>query len=224
MVLQEHTPVMVGEVMRALNVQDSGTYVDATFGRGGHTRAILDRLGPEGRVLAIDRDPDSCEASRSLFPDENRLTVVHAPFSDLSKILNARNLAQRHRLGGVPFLLQTFGPYVQELGEGRHGGLRSAISAAPDFPRPLTRAVYPEGEVVLLVPGQPRPARLLFFRCPLFWGLCVQFSAAARSLPGSLLRRCLRCKVDTTIVTGSLLRELLLLAYRATSLSLVSLR
>jgi len=46
--------------------------------------------------------------------------------------------------------------------------------------------VYPEVEVVLLVPGQPRPARLLFFRCPLFWGLCVQFSAAARSLPGSL--------------------------------------
>ena len=86
---------MVGEVMRALNVQDSGTYVDATFGRGGHTRAILELLGPEGRVLAIDRDPESCAASRKLFPAETRLTVVHAPFSDLSKILHARNLAQR---------------------------------------------------------------------------------------------------------------------------------
>ena len=95
MVLQEHSPVMVGEVMRALNVQDSGTYVDATFGRGGHTRAILERLGPEGRVLAIDRDPESCKASYKLFPAETRLTVVHAPFSDLSKILHARNLAQR---------------------------------------------------------------------------------------------------------------------------------
>ena len=86
---------MVGEVMQALNVQDSGTYVDATFGRGGHTRAILESLGPEGRVLAIDRDPEACAASRNLFPAETRLTVVHAPFSDLSKILNARNLAQR---------------------------------------------------------------------------------------------------------------------------------
>ena len=86
---------MVGEVMQALNVQDSGTYVDATFGRGGHTRAILECLGPEGRVLAIDRDPEACAASRNLFPAETRLTVVHAPFSDLSKILNARNLAQR---------------------------------------------------------------------------------------------------------------------------------
>ena len=95
MVLQEHSPVMAGEVMWALNVQDSGTYVDATFGRGGHTRAILERLGPEGRVLAIDCDPESCAASRNLFPAETRLTVVHAPFSDLSKILHARNLAQR---------------------------------------------------------------------------------------------------------------------------------
>ena len=86
---------MAGEVMQALNVQDSGTYVDATFGRGGHTRAILECLGPEGRVLAIDRDPEACAASRNLFPAETRLTVVHAPFSDLSKILHARNLAQR---------------------------------------------------------------------------------------------------------------------------------
>ena len=86
---------MVGEVMQALNVQDSGTYVDATFGRGGHTRAILECLGPEGRVLAIDRDPEACAASRNLFPTETRLTVVHAPFSDLSKVLHARNLAQR---------------------------------------------------------------------------------------------------------------------------------
>ena len=100
MVLQEHSPVMVGEVMRALNVQDSGTYVDATFGRGGHTRAILERLGPEGRVLAIDRDPESCAVSRNLFPAETRLTVVHAPFSDLSKILHGRNLAQ-HVIGIV---------------------------------------------------------------------------------------------------------------------------
>jgi 16S rRNA (cytosine1402-N4)-methyltransferase len=91
---------MVGEVMQALNVQDSGTYVDATFGRGGHTRAILECLGPEGRVLAIDRDPEACAASRNLFPAETRLTVVHAPFSDLSKILYARNLAQ-HVIGIV---------------------------------------------------------------------------------------------------------------------------
>ena len=68
MVLQEHFPVMAGEGMRALNIQGNGTYVDATFGRGGHTRAILERLGPEGRVLAIDRDPESCAASRNLFP------------------------------------------------------------------------------------------------------------------------------------------------------------
>ena len=48
-----HTSVMVKEVVEALNIRPDGTYVDATFGRGGHTRAILERLGPAGRVLAI---------------------------------------------------------------------------------------------------------------------------------------------------------------------------
>ena len=51
-----HTSVMVKEVVEALNIRPDGTYVDATFGRGGHTRAILECLGPAGRVLAIDRD------------------------------------------------------------------------------------------------------------------------------------------------------------------------
>ena len=50
---QEHTPVMVREVVRALNIKDGGIYIDATFGRGGHTRAILDRLDSTGRVVAI---------------------------------------------------------------------------------------------------------------------------------------------------------------------------
>ena len=98
MAIQEHFPVMAGEVMRALNIQESGTYVDATFGRGGHTRAILERLGPKGRVLAIDRDPESCAAARSLFPTETRLTVVHAPFSKLSEILHTRKICQ-HVIG-----------------------------------------------------------------------------------------------------------------------------
>lgn len=92
MEIQEHSPVMVREVLRALNIQAGGIYVDATFGRGGHTKAILDRLNSNGRVLAIDRDPESCTAARSSFPRENRLTVIHRQFSDLSNILDEFNL------------------------------------------------------------------------------------------------------------------------------------
>ena len=92
---------MAGEAMQALNIQNSGTYVDVTFGRGGHTRAILERLGPEGRILAIDRDPESCRVARDLFAGDSRLTVVHAVFSDLSKILDTQSLS--HRITGIIF-------------------------------------------------------------------------------------------------------------------------
>src|SRR6185295_1358452 len=52
-----HVPVLLDEALAALAIDPDGTYVDATFGRGGHARAILDRLGPAGRLVAIDRDP-----------------------------------------------------------------------------------------------------------------------------------------------------------------------
>ena len=57
----EHRPVMPGAVLDALNVKPDGIYIDGTFGRGGHARLILDRLGPEGRLLIIDRDPLAIE-------------------------------------------------------------------------------------------------------------------------------------------------------------------
>src|SRR6185503_2803408 len=58
-IVDEHTPVLVGEALAALALQAGGYYVDATFGRGGHTALILQALGREGRVLAIDRDPQA---------------------------------------------------------------------------------------------------------------------------------------------------------------------
>ena len=61
-----HAPVMVEEAVAGLKVQQAGTYVDATFGRGGHARAILARLGPEGRLLALDRDPEAVAAATTL--------------------------------------------------------------------------------------------------------------------------------------------------------------
>jgi 16S rRNA (cytosine1402-N4)-methyltransferase len=81
--LNEHKPVLVDEALAALAIDAGGYYVDATFGRGGHTARILEALGGEGRVLAIDRDPQAIEAGRRRFADDLRLTLVHAPFSQL---------------------------------------------------------------------------------------------------------------------------------------------
>ena len=90
-----HEPVMTREVVQALNVQAGGTYVDATFGRGGHTRAILDCLGSAGRVLAIDRDPDAHRCAKEMSETENRLTFVQASFSNLFETVNSHGLVDQ---------------------------------------------------------------------------------------------------------------------------------
>ena len=81
-----HQPVLLEEALAALAVRAEGIYVDATFGRGGHSRAILRRLGPGGRLIALDRDPAAVAAAREI--DDPRFTIVHAPFSELAKVLD----------------------------------------------------------------------------------------------------------------------------------------
>ena len=83
----EHEPVLVEEALALLRLEAGGYYVDATFGRGGHTARILASLGGEGRVLAIDRDPQAIEAGRRRFAGEMRLALVHAPFSALRELV-----------------------------------------------------------------------------------------------------------------------------------------
>lgn len=80
-----HVPVLVGPVLEYLAIRPGGIYVDATFGAGGHTQAILERLG-EGRLIALDADPQAVARAR-LLADE-RLTFVRANFRDLSGVLD----------------------------------------------------------------------------------------------------------------------------------------
>lgn len=74
-----HITVLLDEAVTALAVKPEGVYVDATFGRGGHSRKILAALGEQGRLIAFDRDPRAIEAGRAL--GDPRLTLVHEPFS-----------------------------------------------------------------------------------------------------------------------------------------------
>ena len=87
--MDEHKPVLVDEVLAALAVRPDGHYVDATFGRGGHSARILGALGPLGRLVAIDRDPDAIAAGRARFASESRLTLVHGAFGELATLLRA---------------------------------------------------------------------------------------------------------------------------------------
>ena len=81
--------MLAAEALAGLALEGDGYYVDATFGRGGHTSLLLQALGREGRVLALDRDPQAIAAGRQRFADEMRLTLVHASFADLGTLVPA---------------------------------------------------------------------------------------------------------------------------------------
>jgi 16S rRNA (cytosine1402-N4)-methyltransferase len=80
-----HQSVLLAEALDALAVKEDGIYVDATYGRGGHSRAILERLGSVGRLLALDRDPQAVAAAANC--GDRRFSVVHAAFSRLGQVL-----------------------------------------------------------------------------------------------------------------------------------------
>jgi 16S rRNA (cytosine1402-N4)-methyltransferase len=79
-----HEPVLAREAIEALAVRPDGIYVDGTFGRGGHSRLILERLGPSGRLIALDRDPQAAEAARAII--DRRFSFFKAKFSELEMV------------------------------------------------------------------------------------------------------------------------------------------
>jgi 16S rRNA (cytosine1402-N4)-methyltransferase len=110
-----HQPVLGHEAIEALALRPDGTYVDGTFGRGGHTRLILERLGAAGRLIALDRDPQAAEAARAI--GDPRFSFFKAKFSDLSMVP-----AQVH---GMLFDLGVSSPQLDDPARGfsfRHDG------------------------------------------------------------------------------------------------------
>jgi len=80
-----HVPVMLPESLQALNIRTDGTYLDGTFGRGGHARALLAQLGAKGRLLLMDRDPAAVAVARSEFGNDPRVSIRHGSFAELAE-------------------------------------------------------------------------------------------------------------------------------------------
>lgn len=87
-----HITVLLAEAVAALAIKPAGIYVDATFGRGGHSRRILEALGPGGRLVALDRDPVAIAAGQAIV--DPRFTLVHAHFSRIDAVLDELGIAQ----------------------------------------------------------------------------------------------------------------------------------
>ena len=89
----EHKSVLFREAIDALNIRPGGVYMDLTAGGGGHSAAILDRLGDAGRLICVDQDPDVIAALSVRFSGEERVTVVRRNFSEVQEILNGLGIA-----------------------------------------------------------------------------------------------------------------------------------
>jgi len=85
-----HQPVLLNEAITALQPHADGIYVDATFGRGGHTRALLNHLSAVGRVIAFDQDPSAVAVGKQLQTIDNRIHIVHSCFAELAQHIHAR--------------------------------------------------------------------------------------------------------------------------------------
>jgi 16S rRNA (cytosine1402-N4)-methyltransferase len=108
-----HQPVLAREAIEALAVQPDGIYVDGTFGRGGHSRLILEQLGPQGRLVALDRDPDAARAASEI--NDPRLTFVQTNFAQLSRALDDAAVRAAH---GMLFDLGVSSPQLDDAARG----------------------------------------------------------------------------------------------------------
>lgn len=111
-----HTPVLLQEVLAALDIRAGGRYLDATFGRGGHSAAILERVGPQGAVIALDRDPAAMAAGRERFANDGRMTLVSSAFSRLSTVVAQMGLA-----GAIDGVLLDLGVSSPQLDDASRG-------------------------------------------------------------------------------------------------------
>jgi 16S rRNA (cytosine1402-N4)-methyltransferase len=111
-----HTPVLLQEVLAALDIREGGRYLDATFGRGGHSAAILERVGPQGAVIAFDRDPAAIAAGRERFANDARVTLVGSAFSRMGAVVTQMGL-----VGAIDGVLLDLGVSSPQLDDASRG-------------------------------------------------------------------------------------------------------
>ena len=111
-----HVPVLLGPVLDGLKINPGGCYVDGTFGRGGHSKEILKQLGSDGRLIAIDRDPQAIASAPTSLTEDPRFELVRGEIAQMSMIIEERGL-----VGNVDGLLFDLGVSSPQLDEADRG-------------------------------------------------------------------------------------------------------
>jgi 16S rRNA (cytosine1402-N4)-methyltransferase len=155
---------MLAEVMAALAPRSGGIYVDCTFGRGGHSRALLERVGPGGRVLALDRDPVAASVGRELARRDRRLIMSQVSFNSLADVARAE-LGPGMEINGVLFDLGVSSPQLDDPARGfsfqQDGPLDMRMDPSTGMSAARWLQQAPEAEIarVLRELGEERYAR-----------------------------------------------------------------
>ena len=110
-----HTSVLLQECLDGLAIKPDGIYIDATFGRGGHSGEILKQLGSNGRLIAFDRDPQAIEAA-ARFAEDSRFEIVHSAFGDMADVIEQMGLTQQ--IDGVLMDLGVSSPQLDDAERG----------------------------------------------------------------------------------------------------------
>ena len=111
-----HKPVLLDEVIEALNIRADGFYIDGTFGRGGHSREIIKRLGPKGRLLAFDKDPDAILSVENDLTQDERFEIIKGSFTMLMQ--HVKRHAVEAQVAGVLFDFGVSSPQLDDAERG----------------------------------------------------------------------------------------------------------
>lgn len=110
-----HETVLLHEAVEALNIHPSGIYVDGTFGRGGHSRLILEQLGESGRLIGVDKDPQAIATAKELAVQDKRFDIAHGSFADLPNYLKQRSI---EKVDGILLDLGVSSPQLDQAERG----------------------------------------------------------------------------------------------------------
>jgi 16S rRNA (cytosine1402-N4)-methyltransferase len=111
-----HRPVLLDQVLDALQIRSDGLYIDGTFGRGGHTAALLEKLGAQARLLVFDKDPDAMAFAADRFRGESRLIMRHGSFGNLGSVVS--ELGWQGRVDGILLDLGVSSPQLDDAERG----------------------------------------------------------------------------------------------------------